>query len=277
MAAVKERAEAISDTLSPAAPLRVMVIDDSAAQRNMICALLRRWGHDAHPFERPEEAMEMARDPSLDLIFCDWMMPGMTGPEFCRHFREYVPESNAYVLLLTSKTDANAVEEGLEAGADDFLSKPVRPPELRARMNAGARIVATQRALRDNNRLLEATLDELQEAHGAIERDLDEARRIQQALLQDRHFRFGDAEVSLLLQSSGPVGGDMVGCFDVHDRMVGFYSLDVSGHGVASAMIGARVAGMLSRVSPDQNIALTRLTNGQFKELPPRHSGGTPE
>ena len=262
--------DAHGGTVAPNTQLTVLVLDDSAAQRNMVSALLRRWGHDARPAANPEEALDLARDPAIDLILCDWMMPGMDGPEFCRRFRADNPDSSAYVLLLTSKTDANAVEEGLEAGADDFLNKPVRPPELRARMNAGARIVATQRALRENNRLLENTLDELQSVYGAIERDLDEARRHQQALLQDRHYQFNNATVSLFLQSSGPVGGDMVGCFEVNENMIGFYSLDVSGHGVASAMIGSRVAGMLSGASPDQNISISRCEDGRFTDLPPK-------
>ncbi|MEX3017421.1 PP2C family protein-serine/threonine phosphatase [Gymnodinialimonas hymeniacidonis] len=257
-----------------AEPLKVLVLDDSPAQRNLVCALLRKWGHHAISTGDPNEALVHARDPKISLILCDWMMPEMTGPEFCRRLREDVTGSYAYVLLLTSRSERNALTEGLEAGADDFLQKPVSPPELRARMNAGARIVAMQRELRSKNGILSDALDELQGLYGAIDRDLDEARRLQLALLQDRRRAFDGAEVSLMLEASGHVGGDMVGYFPVTDDTVGLFSLDVSGHGVASAMIAARIAGMLSEASPDQNISLVRGLDGSLVDLPPDIAAG---
>lgn len=252
-----------------AAALTVLVLDDSPAQRNMVCALLRRWGYTAISTGDPLEALTLAHDASVSLILCDWMMPEMTGPEFCRRLRAEVTDRYPYVLLLTSKTDRSAVADGLEAGADDFLNKPVRPPELLARMNAGARIVAMQQELREKNGLLEKTLDELQHLYSVVEGDLDEARRLQMALLQDTDRTFDGADVSLLLEASGHVGGDMVGYFNVTGDTVGLFSIDVSGHGVASAMLAARIAGMLSEASPDQNISLIRHADGQLCPLPP--------
>ncbi len=254
--------------------LTVLVLDDSPAQRAMVCAILRKWGHRTISTGDPAEALRHARNPDVSLILCDWMMPQMTGPEFCRRLRAEVTDSYAYVLLLTSKNDGTALAEGLEAGADDFIAKPVHRPELLARMNAGARIVAMQRELRSKNGQLETALDELQMLYGAIDRDLDEARRLQMALLQARSRRFGPAQVSLMLAASGHVGGDMVGYFPVNDRVIGVFSLDVSGHGVASAMIAARIAGMLSEASPDQNISLMRTRDGELCDLPPDLAAG---
>ena len=263
-----------SPLLEASDALTVLVLDDSPAQRNLVCALVRKWGHNAISTGNPHEALQYARDPAVSLILCDWMMPDMTGPEFCRRLREEDTGNYAYVLLLTSKNERNALAEGLEAGADDFLQKPVSPPELRARMNAGARIVAMQREVLSKNDTLSYALNELQGLYSAIDRDLDEARRLQLALLQDRHRNFDGAEISLLLEASGHVGGDMVGYFGVDDDTVGLFSLDVSGHGVASAMIAARVAGALSEASPDQNIALVRGLDGSFVDLPPDVAAG---
>lgn len=265
---------ALPTALSGPDTLTVLVLDDSPAQRNMVCALLRRWGHTAISTGDPVEALALARDPSVSLILCDWMMPEMTGPEFCRCLRAEVTDTYPYVLLLTSNNERTAVAEGLAAGADDFLNKPVRPPELQARMNAGARIVAMQRELRAKNGLLETTLDELQLLYSAIDRDLDEARRLQMALLQDDHRPFDGGDVSLLLEASGHVGGDMVGYFNVTEDVIGLFSIDVSGHGVASAMLAARTAGMLSEASPDQNIAIMRGPDGVLCDLPPDVAAG---
>jgi sigma-B regulation protein RsbU (phosphoserine phosphatase) len=87
--------------------------------------------------------------------------------------------------------------------------------------------------------------------------------------MQDRFRRFGSVDVSLWLKASGHIGGDMVGCFPVNKDVIGAFSLDVSGHGVASAMIAARVAGILSAATPDQNIALTRREDGSLCALSP--------
>jgi sigma-B regulation protein RsbU (phosphoserine phosphatase) len=220
----------------------VLVIDDSAAQRMMLVTLLRRWGFRATACADASEALDIARDPGIGLIVSDWMMPGMTGPEFCRRLRARPREGYQYVILLTSKSDTSDLSEGLAAGADDFLTKPVSPPELKARLSAGARIVAIQAELVDKTNSLEGALAKIRQLYDAIEADLDEARRLQTSFLNDTHRRFAAAQVSLWLQASGHVGGDMVGFFDVSQHVFGFYSMDVSGHGVA--------AGCWSRVSP---------------------------
>lgn len=251
------------------APHRVLVVDDSRAQRVLLAALLRRWGHEVVECGTADAAMAAALDPSVDLVISDWVMPGLTGPEFCRHLRANRRAGYAYVILLTSKTGDAALTEGLEAGADDFLTKPVRPPELRARLNAGARIVAMQRDLVEKNGLLTGALGELRTLYDALDADLDEARRLQRAQMQDRARRYGPVDVSLWLKASGHIGGDMVGAFPVEGDTVGIFGLDVSGHGVASAMIAARVAGILSAASPDQNIALARRADGGFRAVSP--------
>jgi sigma-B regulation protein RsbU (phosphoserine phosphatase) len=253
----------------PPAPQRVLVADDSRAQRMLLANLLRKWGHEVVECGTAEEALAAALNPAIGLVISDWVMPGLTGPDFCRHLRAQRSSGYAYVILLTSKTGDSALAEGLEAGADDFLTKPVRPPELRARLNAGARIVAMQRDLMKKNDLLTGALAEIRTLYDALDRDLDEARRLQLAQMQDRARRYGPVDVSLWLRASGHIGGDMVGAFPVGEHTVGLFGLDVSGHGVASAMIAARVAGILSAASPDQNIALSRGADGSYHALAP--------
>lgn len=252
-----------------ATPQKVLVLDDSRAQRMLLAALLRRWGHEVVECATPEAALAAAMDPSVGLVISDWVMPGLTGPEVCRRLRALRREGYLYIILLTSRSEDSALTEGLEAGADDFLTKPVRPPELRARLTAGARIVAMQGDLVQKNQLLSGALGELRVLYNALDHDLDEARRLQRSQMQERIRSFGAVDVSLWLQASGHIGGDMVGSFPVDERTIGLFGLDVSGHGVAAAMIAARVAGILSAASPDQNIALTRRGDGTLCALAP--------
>lgn len=247
----------------------VLVLDDSAAQRKMLLTLLRRWGYEATGCGDPVEALEIVRDPRIGLVVSDWMMPGMTGPEFCRKLRRTAREGYQYVVLLTSKSETSDLSEGLAAGADDFLTKPVSAPELRARLNAGARIVAMQGELLEKTRSLGEALSEIRKLYGALDADLEEARRLQLSLLRDTHRRFAGADVTLWLRPSGHVGGDMVGFFEADEDTLGFYALDVSGHGVAAAMVVARAAGMLSDAAPGQNLALSHRGAGRYVALPP--------
>lgn len=235
---------------------RVLVVDDSNLQLRIVSAMLRRWGFEVDVASSGPEALKRCIEMPPDLVLSDWMMPGMNGLEFCRQFRDLDREGYGYFILLTSKSDKADVAQGLDAGADDFLTKPVNAHELRARINAGERIVSMQRQLTDTNRQVSEALRELREIHEAIENDLRQARTIQQSLVPERVRIFGTSRVSLLLQPCGHVGGDLVGMFSPGPDHLGLYSIDVSGHGITSAMVTARVAGYLSSTFPEQNVAL---------------------
>jgi len=202
-------------------------------------------------------------------VISDWMMPGMDGLEFCKAFRAMKRNSYGYFILLTSKSDKDEVAKGLDNGADDFLTKPVNPAELRARLTAGERILSMERELTAKNSLIKTTLEHLQSLYESIDSDLLEAKKLQQSLLRERYRDFGSAEISLVLQSSGHVGGDLVGFFPVSANRIGLFGIDVSGHGISSALMTARLAGYLSSASPGQNIAIEEASDGSYRPLPP--------
>ena len=247
----------------------VLVVDDSRAQRHMVSMQLRRWGYRVTECESGDAGLAICADEPVDIIISDWMMPGLTGLEFCRKFRDLGRESYGYFVLLTSKSETTEIADGLEAGADDFLTKPVASSELRARLRAGERMLAMQAELLTKNRVIASTLIELQKLYDSLDRDLIEARKLQQTLIRDRVRDFGWARASLILRNSGRVGGDLVGSFRVDDDRVAVYSIDVSGHGVASAMMTARLAGFLTGSSPDQNLAYDKSPTGEQVLLPP--------
>jgi sigma-B regulation protein RsbU (phosphoserine phosphatase) len=248
---------------------RVLVVDDSPMQRRILAGPLTRAGYEVIEVDCGDAALDICRNGGIDLIISDWMMPGMDGPEFCRAFRALGQTDYAYFILLTSKSDKDAIAHGLDAGADDFLTKPVSWDEMRARINAGERILEMQRELVAKNRVVSDQLAEIRTLYDALERDLSAARLLQRSLLPETDRDFGTARVSLMLRSSGHVGGDLVGYYPIGEGRLGLYALDVAGHGVASAMITARVAGLFSAAAPDQNIALRKLPGGGHAPRPP--------
>ena len=252
------------------APVRhVLVVDDSRAQRRILAMTLARAGYRVTEADSGVSALVLCRETAFDIILSDWMMPEMNGLDFCREFRALSREGYGYFILLTAKSEKAEIADGLDCGADDFLAKPVNSDELRARLRAGQRIIGMQAELMEKNRLVRSTLNELQKVYDSLDRDLIEARKLQQTLVRERFRDFGRGEVSALLRPSGHVGGDLVGFFEINARRVGIYSVDVSGHGVASAMMTARLSGLLSGSTPDQNVALTVDANGARDAHPP--------
>lgn len=241
---------------------RVMVVDDSRVQRKILTSQLTRAGYQVTEAASVEEALPACAADAPDIVISDWVMPGMNGLEFCRALRAQHHANYIYFILLTSKAESAEVASGLDGGADDFLTKPVTGDELRARIAAGGRIIHMERELTDKNRLLTDALTELRRIHEAMNRDLMEARKLQQSLVRERFRRFGPSEVTLLLRPSGHIGGDLVGFFPIGTDRVGVYSLDVSGHGITSALMTARLAGYLSGGTPEQNIALLPAADG---------------
>lgn len=247
----------------------ILVVDDSRAQRRLLTKALERWGYPTVEAESGEAALELCKSIDIEFVISDWMMPGMSGIGFCREFRTLIGKKPAYFILLTAQTEREVLAEGLESGADDFLSKPFNTIEMKARITAGWRVLTAQRDLSEKNDLLRTTLDELQEVYSAIDRDLMEARLFQQALVPDRHFELDGGSASLLYEPSGHVGGDLVGVFPIADQRYGVYAVDVAGHGVASALMTARIAGLLNPASPDRNLALTVDRDGCRTMHPP--------
>ena len=149
--------------------MRILIAEDDAVTRKLLEGLARSWGYDVAV--SPDgasalESLESAITPQLALL--DWMMPGLDGPEVCRAVRLRPDVQPTYLILLTSKSDRADVVSGLEAGADDYLVKPFHPDELRARLNAGARIIDLQQRLAAEVAALQLALREVQQLSGLL-------------------------------------------------------------------------------------------------------------
>lgn len=246
----------------------VLLVDDSRAQRRTLAIQLRRAGYEVVEAGSGREALAICSMRQPDMILSDWVMPEMSGPEFCQAFRWMKREGYGYFILLTSKTDKADIAYGLAAGADDFMTKPVSGSELLARLAAAERILRFEEQLRATNAQLRSALNKLNAAQDAMDRDLVEARKLQQGLVRDRSGRFGTVDLSLMLRPAGHIGGDLVGFFPIGADRIGIFAIDVSGHGVAAALLTARLATHLSGAA-GQNIALRATTDG-VEAVPPR-------
>ena len=122
----------------------VLIVDDSASQRKMLSILLRKWGYDVTTASSGHDALALYWENPTAFVISDWMMPGLTGPELCQQVRGIKERGYTYFIILTSKAKKADIADGLNSGADDYLSKPVDKDELFARLTAGRRIVQLQ-------------------------------------------------------------------------------------------------------------------------------------
>jgi diguanylate cyclase (GGDEF)-like protein len=126
----------------------VLIAEDDPLFRRMIERWFERWHYRVTVVENGLDAWEvLQKEDAPQLAVLDWMMPGMDGLELCRKIRSRDQGPYRYVLLLTARDDKRDVVAGLEAGADDYLTKPFEADELRARIRAGKRILDLQAAL----------------------------------------------------------------------------------------------------------------------------------
>lgn len=131
--------------------MRILIADDSIVSRHLLEGTLRKWGYEVVVACDGAEAWNVLNgqnSPSVAIL--DWVMPGLTGPEICKRVREHSRDSEGtyiYLLLLTSKSQKEDLIEGLESGADDYLTKPFDQHELRVRLRTGTRIIDLQREL----------------------------------------------------------------------------------------------------------------------------------
>lgn len=134
--------------------MKVCIADDDLTSRTVLQAILSKWGYEVTSAADGTEAMAvMTGEDAPSLAILDWMMPGMDGVTLCRKLRGLEKEMSVYIILLTSKSEKEDIVRGLEAGADDYIVKPFDNFELKARVNAGRRMLKMQDKLREREKL----------------------------------------------------------------------------------------------------------------------------
>jgi len=254
--------------------VKILLVDDDPLALKIHSRLLHRQGHEVLEASGGEIAWQLVCEHDISFVVSDWIMPGLPGVDLCRKIRATDFGHYVYVILCTAKDRKSDLIEGMDAGADDFLVKPISPEELRVRVRAGERVLSLQRGLADKNRELSRINTRLQSAQKLIENDLEAAAWMQQRLLPPpAALKAHGLKCEGRLQPSGYVAGDIFNFFVMNERQVGFYLLDVSGHGVPAAMLSVTLSMMLT---PDaaHSSPLSRYNpaSGEFEVLLPEEA-----
>ena len=149
--------------------MRALIADDDRAATMLVAKSLTSWGFDTVVAHDGLAAWDLLlNEPPPSIAIVDWEMPGLDGPELCRRLRFESRLAHMYVLLLTGRSSIADTVAGLEAGADDYLVKPVDLHELRARIHVGVRVVSLQERLAEKVKELEASLANVKQLRGLV-------------------------------------------------------------------------------------------------------------
>lgn len=215
---------------------RILVIDDDPFVRLLLGKALHGQGYDVTVVESGEAGLIKATELCPALIICDWLLPGINGLEVCRQIKSNPDLSTTYFILLTARTSVEDRVQGLDTGADDFLSKPIEPSELKARIRAALRLY-------QSNLELQQLAQDLHTQKQRLEIEMVEAADYVRSLLPK------PLEDSITIQSqfrpSSQLGGDCFDYFWLDPDYLVVYLLDVSGHGLGAALLSVAVQNVL--------------------------------
>lgn len=149
--------------------MKVLIAEDDPVSRRYLEVALRNWGYQVLTAKDGTGAWEILNQHgSPPLAILDWMMPEIDGAQLCRMIRESSSLAKMYVILLTARAGHENAAAGLQAGADDYVTKPFDRKELRARVHVGARVAQLQASLAERIRELEEALTKVKQLQGLI-------------------------------------------------------------------------------------------------------------
>jgi DNA-binding response OmpR family regulator len=149
--------------------MRVLVADDEVVTRRVLESTLLSWEYEVCTATNGSEALGILENgPRPDIALLDWMMPEKEGPDVCRIIRSRPQTVPIYIIMLTSLGGRQNIIQGLQAGADDYITKPFDRDELRARLGVGRRMVELQRSLADRVQQLEEALGRVKQLQGLV-------------------------------------------------------------------------------------------------------------
>lgn len=149
--------------------MKVLIAEDDPVSRRLLQAALVKWGYEVTVTGNGREAWGALQEPDApSLLVLDWLMPEMDGVEVCREARKSEALKSSYIILLTSRGSKEDIVQGLEAGADDYVTKPFDHGELRARVQVGSRVVQLQSALADRVEELEVAMANVKQLQGLL-------------------------------------------------------------------------------------------------------------
>lgn len=219
-------------------PEKILVVDDNVVNRKLLFSILKKEGYELLEASDGEEAIEVAVQGQPDLILLDIMMPKKDGYEVCRELKSDERFAAVPIIFLSAKAETKDKIKGLELGGADYVTKPFDRGEVVARCHA-------QLKIRDLTKRLTLANRDLLEKQRLIDEDLKAAAEIQRSLLPQEYPNVDIMDVAWKFMPCQSIGGDIFNLIRLDEDNWGIYMVDVSGHGVPSALVAVSVTQMM--------------------------------
>ncbi|MDH4395650.1 MAG: response regulator [Limnobacter sp.] len=207
----------------------IVIADDSRSFLRIFEAMLTSWGYQVYSAQSGHEAATLIEAHQPDFVLTDWDMPGMSGIELCEHVRAQRFNRYIYIIMITGYASRDDLLRSLKVGADDFLTKPLNPSELKVRLQTAVRISALHKVLQEKHH-------ELNRVYQSLRRDMREVSRIQRSLLPKSTLSPWPVAVQTLYSPSEYVCGEQLGTLKTQENEMGFLSISLPGQGTSTAL-----------------------------------------
>ncbi len=245
--------------MPPSGINKILIVDDDPLMLTLLSKLLNANGYVSFAVNNGQAALDLLDQEDIRLIITDLDMPGLSGEQLCKTIREKNFGRYIYIIMITARTGDQSLVNAMQAGADDYISKPLNPVELKARLSSSVRVLELEASLEARNKKLSAVLDEITLAQ-------EEAKLTLLEVLPAPE-KIGGIYFNWLFEASSFIGGDIFDYFYVGDNHICFYLIDVSGHGVIAAMQAFTIHNDMQsskadlRLMIDENRPLTAILN----------------
>ena len=239
--------------LSPGArarqPASILVVDDTPANLQVLAGMLKDRGYRVRPVPGGKLALTAARRDPPDLILLDINMPDMNGYEVCEELKADEALKGIPVIFISALTEPLDKVKAFATGGVDYLTKPFQMEELHARVETHLKLRRLQVELQRTNVRLET-------ANDRMSRDLESAARIQRTFLPRGTPAIPGSQFAWCYRPCDELAGDGLNIIPLGDRTVGLFVLDVSGHGVSSALLSVTLSRLLAPPSEPSSILI---------------------
>jgi sigma-B regulation protein RsbU (phosphoserine phosphatase) len=254
----------------------LLVVDDNESNREGLSRLLRLHGYTVTVGKDGRQALDLVGRQRFDLVLLDIMMLGLDGMGVLKCLRANHSATDLPVIMTTALDQSEDIVKALKSGANDYVTKPIDFAVLLARIQtqlslkrAVERVMRLEQNLTQRNEELEAANSKLRAVNARMKENLAAAARIQEAFLPPDSSRFSGARCAWLFRPCEELAGDMLNVFPLDADHLGLYVLDVSGHGVAAALLSVTLSHLLTPRREPTSLLTENGEDGEPRVVPP--------